>query len=136
VEEIGGTPTPATGFAVGLERIVALMQTQEDAPTARPPHAYLLAVGDEAERAAHGLAEQLRDALPGLRLLVDAGPGNFKRKMKSADRSLAELALILGEDEVRERQITCKNMRDHGGQLTVARAQIVDTVKARINFDD
>ncbi len=136
VEEIGGAPTPATGFAVGLERIVALMQTQENAPTARPPHAYLLAVGGEAQRAAHGLAEQLRDALPPLRLLVDAGPGNFKRKMKSADRSLAGLALILGEDEVRERQITCKAMRGDGGQLTVDCAQMVDTVKARIKFDD
>ncbi|TDJ16244.1 MAG: histidine--tRNA ligase [Gammaproteobacteria bacterium] len=136
VEEIGGTPTPATGFAVGLERVVALMQTQENAPTPRPPHAYLLAVGDEAQRAAHALAEQLRDALPRLRLLVDAGPGNFKRKMKSADRSLADLALILGEDEVRAQQITCKNMRDGGGQLTVDRAQMVGTVKARIKFDD
>jgi histidyl-tRNA synthetase len=136
VEEIGGTPTPATGFAVGLERVVALMQTQENAPTPHPPHAYLLAVGDEAQRAAHALAEQLRDALPRLRLLVDAGPGNFKRKMKSADRSLAGLALILGEDEVRAQQITCKNMRDGGGQLTVDRAQMVDTVKARIKFDD
>ena len=135
-EEIGGTPTPATGFAVGLERIVALMQTQENVPTARPPHAYLLAVGGEAQRAAHGLAEQLRDALPPLRLLVDAGPGNFKRKMKSADRSLADLALILGEDEVRELQITCKAMRGDGGQLTVDCAQMVDTVKARIKFDD
>ena len=136
VEDIGGTPTPATGFAVGLERVVALMQTQENAPTPHPPHAYLLAVGDEAQRAAHALAEQLRDALPRLRLLVDAGPGNFKRKMKSADRSLAGLALILGEDEVRAQQITCKNMRDGGGQLTVDRAQMVDTVKARIKFDD
>jgi len=136
VEEIGGTPTPATGFAVGLERVVALMQTQENAPTPRPPHAYLLAVGDEAQRAAHALAEQLRDALPRLRLLVDAGPGNFKRKMKSADRSLADLALILGEDEVRAQQITCKNMRDGGGQLTIDRAQMVGTVKARIKFDD
>jgi histidyl-tRNA synthetase len=136
VEEIGGTPTPATGFAVGLERVVALINTQEDAPTARPPHAYLLAVGDEAQRAAHALAEQLRDALPRLRLLVDAGPGNFKRKMKSADRSLADLALILGEDEVREQQITCKNMRGDGGQLTVGRSQMVGTVKARIKLDD
>ncbi len=136
VEEIGGTPTPATGFAVGLERVVALIRAQENAPPARPPHAYLLAVGGEAQRAAHALAEQLRDALPRLRLLVDAGPGNFKRKMKSADRSLADLALILGEDEVRRQQITCKNMRGDGGQLTVGRSQMVGTVKARIKFDD
>ncbi|GMQ76917.1 MAG: histidine--tRNA ligase [Gammaproteobacteria bacterium] len=135
VEEIGGAPTPATGFAVGLERVVALMQAGEKVPAAGRPHAYLLAVGEEAQRAAHALAEQLRDALPGLRLLVDAGPGNFKRKMKSADRSGADQALILGEDEVRRQRITCKNMRGDGGQLTVARSEMVDTMKARINLD-
>ena len=82
------------------------------------------------------MAEQLRNALPRLRLLVDAGPGNFKRKMRSADRSRADLALILGEDEVREQRITCKNMRGDGGQLTVARSEMVDTVKARIDTKD
>jgi histidyl-tRNA synthetase len=136
VEEIGGPPTPATGFAVGLERIVALMQTADEPPEPGRPHAYLLAVGDEAERTAHALAEQLRDALPGLRLLVDAGPGNFRRKMKSADRSRADLALILGEDEIREQRITLKHMRGDGGQLTAARSEMVDTVKASIDLNN
>ncbi len=132
VAEIGGTPTPATGFAVGLERIVTLMQSRQSQVADDRPHAYLLAVGDEAQRTAHCLAEQLRDALPGLRLLVDAGPGNFKRKMKNADRSEADLALILGEDEVREQRITLKDMRGDGGQSSVACSEMVETVKARI----
>ena len=136
VAEIGGTPTPATGFAVGLERIVALMLSRQSSPTDDRPHAYLLAVGDEAERIAHSLAEQLRDALPGLRLLVDAGPGNFKRKMKNADRSEAGLALILGGDEVLAQQITLKDLRGDGGQLTVACSEMVETVKARIKAYD
>jgi histidyl-tRNA synthetase len=136
VEEIGGAPTPATGFAVGLERIIALMQCGDDVPTARQPHAFLLAVGDEAERMAHALAEELRDTLPRLRLLVDAGPGNFKRKMKSADRSEAALALILGEDEVRAQQVTCKSMRDAGGQQTVPRRELVELITARVKLDD
>ena len=136
VEEIGGTPTPATGFAVGLERIVALMQSGENVPTPLEPHAYLLAVGAEAQRAAHPLAEQLRDVLPGLCLLVDAGPGNFKRKMKSADRSSAKLALILGEDEIREQRITLKDMRGDGGQVSVARSEIAEKVRASIGFND
>jgi histidyl-tRNA synthetase len=136
VEEIGGAPAPATGFAVGLERVVALMQSGVDVPGVRPPHAYILAVGDEARRDAHAMAEALRDALPGLRLLVDAGPGNFKRKMKSADRSEAELALILGEDEIREQTVSCKEMRGDGGQQAVARASLADALKARFNFDD
>ena len=136
VEEIGGTPTPATGFAVGLERIVALMQSGKNVPTPLEPHAYLLAVGAEAQRAAHPLAEQLRDVLPGLCLLVDAGPGNFKRKMKSADRSGAKLALILGEDEIREQRITLKDMRGDGGQVSVARSEIAEKVRASIGFND
>ena len=135
VEEIGGTPTPATGFAVGLERIVALMQSGENVPTALAPHAYLLAVGVEAQRAAHTLAEQLRDVLPGLCLLVDAGPGNFKRKMKTADRSGAKLALILGEDEIREQRITLKDMRGDGGQMSVARSEIAEKLQASIDFN-
>jgi histidyl-tRNA synthetase len=136
VAEIGGPPTPATGFAVGLERVVALMQSRQGPANVERPHAYLLAVGDEAQRTAHSLAEQLRDALPGLRLMVDAGSGNFRRKMKSADRSEADVALILGEDEVREQRITLKDMRGDAGQLSVDCSEMVETVKGRINFDD
>jgi len=136
VEEIGGPATPATGFAVGLERVIALMQSGEQVPAPQRPHAYLLAVGDDAQAAAHGLAEQLRDALPGLRLLVDAGPGNFKRKMKSADRSQAGFALILGEDEMREQRVSVKNMRGDGGQITVACLEIAEKLQASIDFND
>jgi len=136
VEEIGGAPAPATGFAVGLERVVALMQSGVDVPGVRAPHAFILAVGDEARRDAHAMAETLRDALPGLRLLVDAGPGNFKRKMKSADRSDAELALILGEDEMRDQMVSCKDMRGDGGQQAVDRSGLADALKARFDFDD
>jgi histidyl-tRNA synthetase len=136
VEEIGGPATPATGFAVGLERVIALMQSGEQVPAPQRPHAYLLAVGDDAQGAAHGLAEQLRDALPGLRLLVDAGPGNFKRKMKSADRSQADFALILGEDEMREQRVSVKNMRGDGGQITVACLEIAEKLQASIDFND
>lgn len=136
VAEIGGTPTPAIGFAVGLERVVALMQSRDSAAHTARPHAFLLAVGDEAARVAHSLAERLRDALPALRLLVDAGPGNFKRKMKTADRSEAELALILGEDEVSAQSISIKNLRGDGEQQSVVFADMVEGVKARIEFDD
>jgi histidyl-tRNA synthetase len=135
VEEIGGPPTPATGFAVGLERIVALMQSGVEQSHASEPHAYLMAVGQDAARGAHSLAEQLRDALPGLRLIVDAGPGNFKRKMKSADRSQADVALILGEDELREQRVTCKSMRDGGEQKALARSELIESLSKRVAVD-
>jgi len=134
VEEIGGPPTPATGFAVGLERIVALMQAGPEQADAEGPHAYLMAVGEDAVRGAHALAEQLRDAVPNLRLIVDAGPGNFKRKMKSADRSQAELALILGEDEMREQQVTCKRMHDGGEQQRLARPDLIESLSKRVSL--
>lgn len=136
VEEIGGEPAPATGFAVGLERVVALMQSDGDVPAVRPPHAYLLAVGEAACLSAHATAEELRDALPGLRLLVDAGPGNFKRKMRSADRSEAAVALIVGEDEVRTSNVSCKDLRGAGGQQAVARSELAQALRARIDFDE
>ncbi len=136
VAEIGGPPTPATGFAVGLERVVALMESRPSSRFDERPHVYLLAVGDQAEHRAHSLAEPLRDALPGLRLVVDAGPGNFKRKMKNADRSEAPLALILGEDEVREQRITIRDMRGDAGQVTVDCSEMVGTVKGRLEFGD
>ena len=136
VADIGGPPTPATGFAVGLERVVALMQARQGAASDERPHAYLLAVGEEAERTAHSLAEQLRDALPRVRLVVDAGPGNFKRKMKNADRSEAPLALILGEDEARENRITLKEMHGDGGQQSVERSQMVEILRGHIGSDD
>jgi histidyl-tRNA synthetase len=136
VEEIGGPATPATGFAVGLERVVALMQLGENVPAPRQPHAYLLAVGDEAQCAAHSLAEHWRDSLPGLRLVVDAGPGNFRRKLKSADRSQAAFALILGEDEIREQRVSLKNMAGDGGQVTLACSEIAEKLRARIDLND
>ncbi len=136
VADIGGPPTPATGFAVGLERVVALMQARQGAASDERPHAYLLAVGEEAQRTAHSLAEQLRDALPRVRLVVDAGPGNFKRKMKNADRSEAPLALILGEDEARENRITLKEMHGDGGQQSVERSQMVEILRGHIGSDD
>ncbi len=71
-----------------------------------------------------------------MRLVVDAGPGNFKRKMKNADRSEAPLALILGEDEARENRITLKEMHGDGGQQSVERSQMVEILRGHIGSDD
>ena len=133
VAEIGGPATPATGFAMGLERLVALMMAKGLGPPAQTPDAYLLAVGDEATRAAAPIAEKLRDALPGLCLVVDAGPGSFKSKMKSADRSQSRLALILGDDEVKSASIAIKDLRGGGEQLSVAHSDVIDVVKTRLS---
>ncbi len=121
VEQLGGRPTPAAGFAMGLDRLLSLMQAEELIPAPATVHAYLVMVGAQAERTGTLLAEQLRNALPGLRLSVNCGGGGFKPQMKRADRSGAEFALILGEDEVAKQVVSVKNLR--GGdaeQRTVA----------------
>ena len=119
IEDIGGQSAPATGFAMGLERIVALLLQQALAPPAPRPDAYLVAVGDEARRAAHRLAEELRDGLESLSLSVDAAGGSFKTKLRRADRSGARYALILGDEEVREARVGVKALRESADQISM-----------------
>jgi len=125
VESIGGSPTPAIGFALGLERLVALLsntavQTRTDAQ----PHAYLVLVGDAAVGAGLQLAEQLRDALPRLRLLTHCGGGNFKNQFKKADKSGAHFALILGDNELAQQQIAIKSLRNEQAQISIAQTAL------------
>ena len=120
VAEIGGPATPAIGFAIGLERLVALLEVQSaEVPIARP-HAYLASAGTRASILAHAVAERLRDAVPELRLVVDAGPGSFRAKLKRADRCGARIALLLGEEEARIGRIAVKDLRAQEPQSTVA----------------
>ena len=120
VAEIGGPATPAIGFAIGLERLVALLEVQSvELPVARP-HAYLASAGTRASILAHAVAERLRDAVPELRLVVDAGPGSFRAKLKRADRCGARIALLLGDEEARIGRIAVKDLRAQEPQSTVA----------------
>lgn len=116
VEQLGGNATPAVGFALGLERLVALLQEDAVPLPTFAPHAYLVAVGEAAAQQALLLAEQWRDACPALRLLVNCGGGNFKTQLKRADKSGAPVALILGDDELQDRRIGIKTLRSDGMQ--------------------
>ncbi len=108
VERLGGDATPACGFGIGLERVFLLMQeygvVADDAPDV-----YLVNVGEQAEQAAFSIAEQLRNA--NIQVVLHAGGGSFKSQMKKADRSQARFALILGDDEVANKQVTLKPMQ-------------------------
>lgn len=111
IEQLGGEATPAIGFAMGVERVVTLMQ-QADSPQANSSaDVYLVAQGEAAVRRSLGLAENLRDALPGIRLETNLGGGNFKAQFRRADRSGAQLALILGDDEVQRGVVAVKPLR-------------------------
>jgi histidyl-tRNA synthetase len=121
VEQLGGKPTPGVGFAIGLERLMLLLETLDLIPEDAKggADAYLLAMGDAAEREALLLGERLRDALPALRLQVHCGGGSFKSQIRRADRSGARVALILGEDEIAKGRLTLKPLRDDGEQQTL-----------------
>ena len=124
VEQLGGSDTPAFGFALGVERLIALMEAQSVPLADVSPHVYLVYQGEAAARTAPGLAEDLRDAVPGLRLLAHAGGGSFKSQFKRADRSGAAVALVLGEAEAAAGAARLKPLRDQGDQETVALADL------------
>ena len=110
VEPIGGKPTPACGFAMGVERLLALMQIGIRLPAPRAPDAYVVHQGALADRFAEQAAERLRDA--DLAVVLHCGGGNFKAQMKRADASGARFALIVGDDEARTGEISLKPLRE------------------------
>jgi len=122
VTQFGGKPTPGVGFAMGVERLVLLLETLGLVPEelARPADLYFCAFGEPAELAALTLGERLRDALPGVRLLVNAGAGSFKSQFKKADKSGAQFALIMGDDELAARVVGFKPLRGEGEQQNIA----------------
>ena len=133
VEQLGGQATPAVGFAMGMERLVLLLDTlnQVDAQPALAD-VYLAMMGDNSQMAGFALAEQLRDQLPGLRVMSHCGGGNFKKQLKRADKSGAGIALILGEDEIARGQVTVKYLRGQGEQQTLAVNDMIEQLKKGI----
>lgn len=131
VEQLGGKPTPAIGFGIGLERLLLLLQATGQLPEGldRRTQVYLVAVG-EVQSSAMGSAERLRDALPGLQLLAHCGGGSFKSQMKKADKSGADIALILGEDEARNGQLSLKYLREDRPQETLSLDQTIEQLRA------
>jgi histidyl-tRNA synthetase len=133
IEQLGARATPAMGFALGLERLVALLE-DKSLPDLSSPHAYLLLAGQEAEQQGRILAEQLRDTLPQLRLVVNSGGGSFKSQMKRADKSGAHLALILGENEINNQQISVKNLRQDQEQQAIALKALPEFLSATLQL--
>ncbi len=115
-ERLGGKPTPACGFAIGIERIILLLQ-EAGAAGQRAPLAYVVHDGDAAGRLAWRAGEMLRDA--GCEVVVNAGGGSFKSQMKKADASGARYALLIGPDEAATEAVSVKPLRESGAQKTV-----------------
>jgi histidyl-tRNA synthetase len=132
VEQLGGRSVSGVGFAVGMERLIALLAESGYCGLDSTPHVYLVLVGEAAEKQGVILAEKLRDRLPRLRLQVNCGGGSFKAQFKRADRSRAKLALILGEDEVRAGRITVKPLREESGQISLAQTELTGFLQASL----
>jgi len=127
-ELIGGKPAPAAGFAMGNERLIALLLEGERStgPGREAPHAYVVFQGEGTAEYAFALAEELRSAR--FRIVLHAGGGSFKSQMKKADSSGALYALIVGEDELRANAVAFKFLRKDAEQLRVQRGQLTQTL--------
>jgi histidyl-tRNA synthetase len=129
VEQLGGRATPASGFALGIERLLALREAANVAVAEGHPDVYLMLQGESSSRRGMLLAERLRDENPALAILSNCGGGSFKSQMKKADKSGARFALILGENEVNEGTVTVKFLREQKEQQTINQNDITEFLK-------
>ncbi|WP_199609145.1 histidine--tRNA ligase [Flocculibacter collagenilyticus] len=130
VEQLGGKATTAVGFAMGIERLILLLETLEASNAdLSPAQVYVCAMGEQAASHASIVAEQLRDQLPSAKIMSHCGGGNFKKQMKRADKSGASFALIIGEDEIVNKTVTVKHLRKEQEQQSIALNALADTLK-------
>jgi len=133
VEKLGGRPTPAIGWAMGIERFVALFEACGGKAPPQAADVYLAAVGDGTLQRAFTLAEELRDRIPGIRVAMNLGGGSFKSQLKRADKSEARYALVLGEQELSEGRIGLKPLRSDEEQTSVALDDLAKVLAGKLN---
>jgi histidyl-tRNA synthetase len=130
VEQRGGKPTPAVGFAMGVERLVELMATQQLDIEESVLDVYLISMA--GQQIAVELGEQLRDA--GFRVCEHCGGGKIKNQMRKADHSGARYAIIIGQEEIEQQSVQLKDLRDEEGQQRIARADLLSTLNQRLSI--
>ncbi|KTD00289.1 histidyl-tRNA synthetase [Fluoribacter gormanii] len=130
VEQLGGNPTPAVGFALGIERIYLLMETLNVLKQESKKNGlYIIATNDNAVVQGLVISESIRTAYPEIEVSVNTAGGSFKSQFKKADKSGARLALILGEDELANKQISIKDLRNEAEQITVDQNMVNQVLK-------
>lgn len=135
VKQMGGHDTPACGFAMGMERLLELIQVQEQAANSAAPDIYLILAGEAAIQTGMVLAEQLRTELPKLKLQVNAGGGSLKTQMKRADKSGAHYTLILGEQELAVGEIGFKPMHEaEAAQLSFKLTELSEQLATQLQM--
>lgn len=131
VEQLGGKATPAVGFAMGLERLVLLMETLKLNDTPPIVDVYIVTAGDGTLTAGVKFAEKLRDQIPSLKIMTHFGGGNFKKQFKRADKVGAQVALVFGEDEIANDQVTYKDLNG-GEQQILSQNDAIDKLMKRM----
>ena len=132
VEQLGGHATSGVGFAMGLERLVLLVQeVNKSIPVKSAVDIYIVYQGEGTTLAAFQLAEKLRSELPHLSTMLHCSGGNFKKQFRRADKSGATLALVLGESEVQNNQVVVKHLLGEAEQQTIDVANLIEHVKAQ-----
>jgi len=132
VEKLGGRATPAVGWAMGIERFVALYEACGGEAPASNADVYIAALGSGTLERAFALAEELRDSISGIQVEMNLGGGSFKSQMKRADKSGAEFALILGEQELADACVGLKPMRSTDEQSSVALDDLAETLAKKL----
>ncbi|OGT21264.1 MAG: histidine--tRNA ligase [Gammaproteobacteria bacterium RBG_16_57_12] len=133
VEHLGGKPTGAAGFAIGMERMVELLRDRRVHDVQVAPQCYLAMMGEAAQRYGIQLAETLRSRLPQLRVLMNCGDAGFKAQLKRADKSGAAIALLIGDDEVRQNRVTVKYLREERTQEQLLLEQLIERLATFVN---
>ena len=131
IEKIGGRPTPAIGWAMGMERLVSLFELSNEKISKVSPHIYIVVDGEKSQQKAYKISEELRDLNPSIRIQLNMGGGSFKSQLKRADKSNADYAIIIGNDELENRYLSIKFLRKNQDQIQVPIGnykQIVDLV--------
>lgn len=132
IEQLGGKANFAVGFAMGMERLLALLELRQDIPLMRTVDAYLIRVGEKAQWPGLRLAETIRDRLPGLKLEISVDGGSFKSQFKKADKSGADYAIIMGDDEVESGLIGVKSLRQDQAQQNLPETELINFLSAHI----
>jgi len=133
VQQLGGKPTPAIGFSLGMERTILMMQQSDKNHKTDPKlHAYLITDSDHTFAAGLKTANYLRTKVPGLKLMLHCGGGSLKNQFKKADKSGAQYAIILGEHELKTRSISLKNLREDIPQQSLYQDELAEYLKLKI----
>ena len=133
VEKLGGRATPAVGWAMGIERFVALFEACGGKAPPMLPDVYIAALGDGTLARGFALAEELRDSVNGIRVDMNLGGGSFKAQMKRADKSGAEYALILGEQELKDGRVGLKPLRSIDEQESIALDDLATVLQDKLS---